>query len=60
MTSHKELKMELLIIGAIIFFAFIAFSPQHAIQIFLAGMWGILMLGTIGSILIGLFKMLFN
>lgn len=52
--------MELLIIGAIIFFAFIAFSPQHAIQIFLAGMWGILMLGTIGSILIGLFKMLFN
>lgn len=51
--------MELLIIGGIIFFAFIAFADQHVIQIFLAGMWGILAFGAIGSLVVGIYKYLF-
>lgn len=53
-------QMELLIIFFIVFFAFIAYAPQHAIQIFLAGMWGILLLGAIGSALMAVFKVVFG
>ncbi len=41
--------MELLVILAIIFYAFIGFAPKEAIQMFLGGSWALMILAIIVS-----------
>lgn len=55
-----DLGAPILIIGMGLFLWFIAVANQHAIQIFLAGMWALLVLGAVGTMLIGLVKLMFS